>query len=109
MATAEALCLLVAVVICRGQEQGVAGDIPWTSAACRGRYSGELDSRGQPHGFGSFACSSHNYTGQWEGGLRHGRGVAVFSNGDTYTGRGDIPSIVQLKRGLFPNVTLKVQ
>ena len=88
MATAEALCLLVVVVICRGQEQGVAGDIPWTSAACRGRYSGELDSRGQPHGFGSFTCSSHNYTGQWEGGLRHGRGVAVFSNGDTYTGRG---------------------
>ena len=64
MATAEALCLLVAVVICRGQEQGVAGDIPWTSAACRGRYSGELDGRGSGRaGRGTAAGSQSSPTG----------------------------------------------
>ena len=40
-----------------------------------------------PSGWGTFTCSSHNYTGSWVGGLRAGRGVTVFSNGDTYTGQ----------------------
>ena len=39
-----------------------------------------------PHGFGVFSCSSHNYTGSWREGVREGRGVNIFSNGDTYTG-----------------------
>merc|ERR1712133_180285 len=27
-----------------------------------------------PDGFGTFQCSSYNYSGDWRQGLRHGRG-----------------------------------
>ena len=62
-------------------------EIPWSNSACTGVYSGELSPEARPQGFGTFSCRSHNYTGDWDRGLRHGRGVNLFSNGDTYTGQ----------------------
>ena len=62
-------------------------EIPWRNSACTGVYSGELSPSRRPQGFGTFSCRSHNYTGDWDRGQRHGRGVNIFSNGDTYTGQ----------------------
>lgn len=62
-------------------------DISWTNGVCSGQYLGEIDSQMVPDGFGTFQCSSYNYSGDWRQGLRHGRGVQVFSNGDTYIGQ----------------------
>merc|ERR1712038_706349 len=60
--------------------------LPWRNANCGGNYTGEVNLAQQPHGSGTFACSSHNYTGNWRGGVRQGRGVNTFANGDTYVG-----------------------
>ena len=62
-------------------------EITWRNSACTGVYTGELSPSLRPQGFGTFSCRSHNYTGDWDRGLRHGRGVNTFSNGDTYTGQ----------------------
>ena len=35
---------------------------------------------------GHTAVLSHTYTGEWREGVRHGRGVNTYSNGDVYTG-----------------------
>ena len=66
--------------------QAVQG-LAWRNGACaRGSYTGEVSLTGLPDGHGSYSCFSHNYTGDWRNGMRHGRGVNIYSNGDTYTG-----------------------
>jgi hypothetical protein len=52
-----------------GVLQGAAG-LAWRNANCGGSYSGEVDLTGQPAGTGTFVCASHNYTGDWQYGLR---------------------------------------
>merc|ERR1719334_2538939 len=60
--------------------------MPWRNAKFRGLYSGQVTPDMVPEGEGSFHCASHNYTGSWEKGLRHGKGVNVFINDDIYIG-----------------------
>lgn len=52
-------------------------------------YEGEF-SNDHPNGSGSLYClnadTPYIYSGEWENGLRHGYGDAVYSNGDSYFG-----------------------
>ena len=64
------------------------------------RYEGEVDEAGNPHGQGTFVLcwdslqlegqwkgSVSRYEGQWEHGMRHGRGKANFVGGLQYEGQ----------------------
>eukprot|EP00092_Neocalanus_flemingeri_P049962 GFUD01057600.1.p2 GENE.GFUD01057600.1~~GFUD01057600.1.p2 ORF type:complete len:143 (+),score=36.79 GFUD01057600.1:24-431(+) len=65
-------------------------NLSWRNGACRsGTYAGEVNLAGVPDGSGTYSCFSHTYTGDWREGVRHGRGVNTFSNGDVYTGEWD--------------------
>ena len=69
--------------------QGVQ-DLSWHNGACRsGLYTGEVNLAGAPDGQGTYTCTSHTYTGGWREGVRHGRGVNTYNNGDIYTGDWD--------------------
>ena len=50
-------------------------------------YTGETNSKGQPHGQGTATVADGNkYTGEWKVGKLNGHGTYTFANGDTYTG-----------------------
>ena len=53
-----------------------------------GRYVGEINGNGQPHGSGakSRADGSEEVSGQWRNDKLHGRGKTVLSSGDRYEG-----------------------
>ena len=80
---------LARVTLCQENQRIPAkiSDISWTNGVCSGQYLGEIDNQMVPDGFGTFQCSSYNYTGDWRQGQRQGRGVQVYSNGDTYIGQ----------------------
>ena len=62
--------------------------LTWRNGVCMsGNYTGEVNLAGVPDGHGTYSCFFHTYTGDWREGVRHGRGVNTYSNGDMYTGQ----------------------
>jgi hypothetical protein len=52
-----------------------------------GTYEGDLNSSGQRHGFGVLICDNGNsYEGDWKNDKRDGLGIARYSSGDVYDG-----------------------
>jgi predicted nucleic acid-binding Zn-ribbon protein len=52
-----------------------------------GTYEGDLNSKGQRHGFGVLICDNGNsYEGDWKNDKRDGLGIARYSSGDVYDG-----------------------
>lgn len=50
-------------------------------------YQGETNSKGHPHGFGTYSYVDGNrYEGQWMDGIRQGKGTWSYVNGDIYVG-----------------------
>lgn len=50
-------------------------------------YHGELDSEGNPHGFGVYVWNEKEYyLGQWKNDFRHGWGIAKYDNGNFRVG-----------------------
>jgi len=51
-----------------------------------GKYTGPVNDSGQPHGFGEMEYNDGDsaYIGYFENGNRHGRGVFVITNGDSF-------------------------
>ena len=53
-----------------------------------GTYEGDLNAEGQRHGFGVLLCDNGNsYEGEWKKDKRDGLGVARYSSGDVYDGQ----------------------
>ncbi|KAL3776301.1 hypothetical protein ACHAW5_002610 [Stephanodiscus triporus] len=53
-----------------------------------GTYEGDLNAEGQRHGFGVLLCYNGNsYEGEWKKDKRDGLGVAKYSSGDIYDGQ----------------------
>ncbi|KAL3823819.1 hypothetical protein ACHAXA_011606, partial [Cyclostephanos tholiformis] len=53
-----------------------------------GTYEGELNAEGQRHGIGVLLCDNGNsYEGEWKKDKRDGLGVARYSSGDVYDGQ----------------------
>ncbi|KAL7434361.1 hypothetical protein ACHAXM_004017 [Skeletonema potamos] len=52
-----------------------------------GTYEGDLNQNGQRHGFGVLICDNGNsYEGEWKKDKRDGLGIARYSSGDVYDG-----------------------
>ena len=52
-----------------------------------GQYDGDLNSRGERHGFGTFVADNGNeYEGDWKNDKREGHGKAKYNTGDVYIG-----------------------
>ena len=52
-----------------------------------GRYEGESNDKGEPHGSGTFYYDNGDkYEGQWKDGKAHGYGVLEEANGNRYEG-----------------------
>eukprot|EP00956_Cyclotella_meneghiniana_P044036 scaffold298885_cov89-Cyclotella_meneghiniana.AAC.1 len=52
-----------------------------------GTYEGDLNAKGQRHGFGVLICDNGNsYEGDWKLDKRDGLGIARYSSGDVYDG-----------------------
>jgi hypothetical protein len=52
-----------------------------------GQYDGDLNSRGERHGFGIFVADNGNeYEGDWKNDKREGHGKAKYNTGDVYIG-----------------------
>ena len=52
-----------------------------------GTYEGDLNKDGQRHGFGVLICDNGNsYEGEWKKDKRDGLGIARYSSGDVYDG-----------------------
>lgn len=52
-----------------------------------GTYEGDLNQDGQRHGFGVLICDNGNsYEGEWKRDKRDGLGIARYSSGDVYDG-----------------------
>jgi hypothetical protein len=52
-----------------------------------GQYDGDLNSRGERHGNGSFIADNGNkYEGEWRNDKRKGQGKATYNTGDVYSG-----------------------
>lgn len=52
-----------------------------------GTYEGDLNKEGQRHGFGVLICDNGNsYEGEWKKDKRDGLGIARYSSGDVYDG-----------------------
>ena len=50
-------------------------------------YLGELDSQGEPNGFGIHKCPKDNmHVGYWLNGLQEGKGFTFFACGEIYGG-----------------------
>jgi hypothetical protein len=57
------------------------------TAAFGGTYDGDLNSRGERHGKGTFvADNGHMYEGEWKNDKREGHGKATYNTGDVYIG-----------------------
>ena len=53
-----------------------------------GTYEGDLNAEGQRHGFGVLLCDNGNsYEGEWKKDKRDGLGVARYSSGDVFDGQ----------------------
>ena len=53
-----------------------------------GTYEGDLNAKGQRHGFGVLLCDNGNpYEGEWKKDNRDGLGIARYSSGDVYDGQ----------------------
>ena len=53
-----------------------------------GTYEGDLNAGGQRHGFGVLLCDNGNsYEGEWKNDKRDGLGIARYSSGDVYDGQ----------------------
>jgi regulator of replication initiation timing len=53
-----------------------------------GTYEGDLNTEGQRHGFGVLLCDNGNsYEGEWKKDKRDGLGIARYSSGDVYDGQ----------------------
>lgn len=53
-----------------------------------GTYEGDLNPDGQRHGFGVLLCDNGNsYEGEWKKDKRDGLGIARYSSGDVYDGQ----------------------
>ena len=53
-----------------------------------GTYEGDLNPEGQRHGFGVLLCDNGNsYEGEWKKDKRDGLGIARYSSGDVYDGQ----------------------
>jgi len=53
-----------------------------------GTYEGDLNAEGQRHGFGVLLCDNGNsYEGEWKKDKRDGLGIARYSSGDVYDGQ----------------------
>ena len=51
------------------------------------KYTGESNSKGQPHGQGTMTYAvGATYTGEWKDGKKHGLGTMTYPDGRTYTG-----------------------
>jgi len=52
-----------------------------------GNYDGDLNSRGERHGYGVFVADNGNeYEGEWKNDKREGHGKAKYNTGDVYIG-----------------------
>jgi hypothetical protein len=62
----------------------LVNDIEYCCAGIRGKYSGEINEEGRPHGHGSFvrdnAGTPLTYIGEWKDGERVGNG-GYYANG----------------------------
>jgi hypothetical protein len=72
----------------RSAKGGPASTVETIQLPDDGRYVGELNGEGQPHGSGTKlrADGSEEASGQWRDGELHGRGKMVLLNGDRYEG-----------------------
>ena len=53
-----------------------------------GTFEGDLNTEGQRHGFGVLLCDNGNsYEGEWKKDKRDGLGIARYSSGDVYDGQ----------------------
>mmetsp|Transcript_9663 Transcript_9663/g.21781 ORF Transcript_9663/g.21781 Transcript_9663/m.21781 type:complete len:1646 (+) Transcript_9663:125-5062(+) len=53
-----------------------------------GTFEGDLNAEGQRHGFGVLLCDNGNsYEGEWKKDKRDGLGIARYSSGDVYDGQ----------------------
>ena len=58
-----------------------------TSKGFGGQFDGDLNSRGERHGFGTFVADNGNeYEGEWKNDKRDGHGKAKYNTGDVYIG-----------------------
>ena len=52
-----------------------------------GQYDGDLNSRGERHGYGTFIADNGNeYEGEWKSDKREGHGKAKYNTGDVFIG-----------------------
>lgn len=52
-----------------------------------GQFDGDLNTRGERHGFGTFVADNGNeYEGEWKNDKREGHGKAKYNTGDVYIG-----------------------
>lgn len=52
-----------------------------------GNYDGDMNSRGERHGYGTFVAENGNeYEGEWKNDKRDGEGTAKYNTGDVYIG-----------------------
>lgn len=52
-----------------------------------GNYDGDMNSRGERHGYGVFVAENGNeYEGEWKNDKRDGEGTAKYNTGDVYIG-----------------------
>ena len=52
-----------------------------------GNYDGDLNGRGERHGYGAFVADNGNeYEGEWKNDKREGHGKAKYNTGDVYIG-----------------------
>jgi len=52
-----------------------------------GKYDGDLNQRGERHGYGTFVADNGNeYEGEWKNDKREGHGKAKYNTGDVYIG-----------------------
>lgn len=85
-----AAILLVTVTVCSLAASDVKMHYVWGDWT--GDYTGEVDSNGQPYGFGLFECSDlisggylWRYIGEWKDGLPNGQGT-IYSKETTESG-----------------------
>ncbi|KAL9182818.1 hypothetical protein ACHAXT_004097 [Thalassiosira profunda] len=77
----------------RRKDKGHAGTVTKKVKICRngvfmGTYEGDLNKEGQRHGFGVLLCDNGNsYEGEWNKDKRDGLGIARYSSGDVYDGQ----------------------